>query len=211
MGIGSQRKRQVILGSLGALALVLAAGCSSSEPEPTPTPTVEPTPTETGNSTVVFDEMIQQELADVGCYQGEIDGVMGPGTDAAIVSFQTAEGIEEDGELGPQTDDALKSAVDEGRTVCGGSASPSPTSSEAPCTATAIQAALPSGEKVTSFVCADGGDERWAAGDDSNKEFDAVFILKAEGGSWTQIDRDEVCGTASAGVPAKILEYCDVS
>ena len=45
---------------------------------------------------------IQQELADVGCYPGAVDGVIGAKTDAAILEFQTAAGLTADGELNPR-------------------------------------------------------------------------------------------------------------
>lgn len=208
---GTKRTNRVITASLGVLVLGFAASCSSGDPTPTATLTEAPSPSESTISTVVFDKSIQQKLADVGCYTGSIDGIMGPGTDAAIVEFQKAKGLETDGELGPETDEALATAADAGEIVCGGSASPTSTPTKAPCTATAIQAALPPGDKVTSFVCAEGGVERWAAGDDANKEFDAVFIMKDNGGKWETVPRDEICGTASAGIPESILKYCDVS
>ena len=70
-------------------------------------------------ATIRFDTAIQEELVAVGCHPGAADGVIGPQTDAAILAFQQADGIEADGELGPETESALKKAVAEGRTVCG--------------------------------------------------------------------------------------------
>jgi hypothetical protein len=52
---------------------------------------------------------LQQQLAAAGLSPGEIDGVFGPHTQAAVVSFQLQQGLVPDGEVGPQTLAALKS------------------------------------------------------------------------------------------------------
>lgn len=206
---------RVIAPALGVLALISLASCSSDDKksDDTTTTTTEAaavTSTTTGGesaATIAFDKDIQQELKDVGCYTGADDGIIGPETDAAIVAFQTAEGLEVDGEFGPETETALTKAVDEGKTVCDGSVTTTTTAGttttaanggEAPCTATAIAAAL-DGEAIASYVCADG----YAAGSVSGTE--AKFILQSEGGKWVEMTSDP-CGSASAGLPPVILE-----
>ena len=50
---------------------------------------------------------IQQALQTAGFDPGPLDGQFGPRTKAAVVSFQTAQGLAADGEVGPQTAAAL--------------------------------------------------------------------------------------------------------
>lgn len=209
---------------LGALLLVVAAGCSDDSDDSSDDTTTttaadsgggdESTTTAAGGGeseeTKRFDESIQQELKDVGCYSGEIDGILGPESDAAIVSFQRDYGIEADGELGPETETALKDAVAAGETVCGASGGSTTTHSEstttttggggggAPCTATAISAALSSGSEISSYVCSGG----YAAGTLSSGD---KFIVQDDGSSWAAM-ADDPCGGASAGLPPIILE-----
>jgi len=53
----------------------------------------------------------QQRLADLGYYQGAVDGEPGPRTTAAVIDFQLAHGLREDGRLGPKTRAALREAL----------------------------------------------------------------------------------------------------
>ena len=200
--------------ALALSALVLgAAACSSSDSEAdatTTTTTITTTTAASGESaaTVRFDKTIQQELADVGCDPGEIDGTFGPETDAAIVRLQTAAGLPADGQFGPKTAAALTKAVDAGDAVCTTSASTTTTSKTttttaggaAPCTATAIVDGLGGdpATTVTSYVCAGG----YAAGTVGGTD---KFILKDVDGGWNPMDQDP-CGSASAGLPPIILE-----
>ena len=52
---------------------------------------------------------VQQRLANLGFYTGELDGELGPGTAAAITAFQAEHQMEPTGEI----DDALKSKLEE--------------------------------------------------------------------------------------------------
>ncbi len=172
---------------------------------------------------MALDKQIQTDLNAVGCHAGAVDGILGPETDQSIVRFQEADGLEVNGEAGPATILALKAAVKEGRTVCTTTASPSasssasasptmsPTSTTAACTATALSAALPSGSQLQSFVCVNVSAERWAAGQYMSGPAVENFFAKAEGTTWKSISKDEVCGTASAGLPQKILDYCGLT
>jgi peptidoglycan hydrolase-like protein with peptidoglycan-binding domain len=57
----------------------------------------------TGNSTLA---QVQQDLAQQGYYKGAVDGVMGPETQAAISSYQQANGLAVTGTV---DDDVMKS------------------------------------------------------------------------------------------------------
>ena len=221
-------KRLAVGTAAATLALAGLAGCSSSS-DPAPTQTAAPTASPSlspsasaseGESTVAFDKQIQEELNAVGCHSGAVDGIMGPETDAALVRFQEAEGLEVDGELGPETEAALKKAVSEGKQACttptacptaSPTTTPSPTSTTAPCTGQAISAALKSGEQLQSFICVNVAAERWAAGQAMNGPAVENFFLKAEGSQWVRVPNDEVCGGASAGLPPKLLDYCGLT
>jgi Putative peptidoglycan binding domain len=207
----------VVLG-IGGLA-ACSSGDSSSPATSAAESAMSPSASSGGTITVAVDKLIQEELIKVGCHPGPADGIMGPQTDAAVVRFQEASGLTVDGELGPDTDAALKADVAEGKTVCSSSASPTttatptptPTSDKAACTAAAIQASLKSGEKLLSYLCADVAAERWAAGQQSAGPDVANFFMKATGGTWELVPNDEVCGTASAGLPQEILDYCSLT
>lgn len=200
---------------LGALALA-ACGNDSKSADTTTTTSSSTTTTEATTTTAPdqqqtarFDKAIQSELAAVGCYKGNIDGILGPQSDAAILAFQRASGLVPDGELGPNTEKALSAAASARTTVCQAAASTTTTTkpattttfapNDAPCTAAAILGGLPAeGEKVTSFVCAG----QYAAGSLDNG---SKFILKAQGGKWYALSTDP-CGGASAGLPPVILQ-----
>jgi peptidoglycan hydrolase-like protein with peptidoglycan-binding domain len=63
-------------------------------------------------------EVWQEDLAIVGCYGGGIDGQLGPKTEAAVRSYQTAKGLTVDGVLGAETEAALAEDAAAGNTVC---------------------------------------------------------------------------------------------
>jgi peptidoglycan hydrolase-like protein with peptidoglycan-binding domain len=54
---------------------------------------------------------VQQELKDLGYYSGNVDGINGTATKAAIVAFQKDHGLTQDGVVGSQTLDKLESIV----------------------------------------------------------------------------------------------------
>ena len=53
---------------------------------------------------------LQRKLATAGHYTGEVDGIFGYGTEAAVLAFQRAAGLEPDGYAGPITLEALQAA-----------------------------------------------------------------------------------------------------
>lgn len=202
------RFRTIAAVLLAATATIGLAACGDDDSDSTTTSSTSTTASDSADAaaTARFDKEIQQELSDVGCYKGEIDGILGAASDAAILEFQKAAGLTADGELGPQTEDALKKAVDEGETICTGTTTTTAAttttgggSGTAPCTATAIAKGLPDeGETITNYVCSDG----YAAGSVSGN---AKFLLVDDNGTWVAPSTDP-CGSASAGIPPIILE-----
>ncbi len=56
-------------------------------------------------------KLLQRALASLGFSAGKPDGVYGPGTEAAVKSFQASNGLTQDGIVGPQTVAALQKAL----------------------------------------------------------------------------------------------------
>lgn len=206
------------------LALLALAGCSSSgsgnvTPEPTPTETATSAPSPTATA-AVFNQKVQSELAQVGCYHGNVDGRLGPESVAALKAFQQGVGLPVDGEFGPNTAAALIAAVAEGRQVCTATASPTtsptatPTASPvvASCTGTSIQSALGGGTTVLQYNCATVSGDQWAAGQfqPAGDAPETFFLQAMPGSTWTRVDVGDVCGAASAGLPNKILRWCSI-
>lgn len=86
----------------------------------------------------------------------------------------------------------------------------SPSTEGAPCTEEALQAALPAGSTIVSFECASVTDQQWAGGKATAPGGEVVWFAKADAPSttWEAVEPDEICGTASAGLPPKILALC---
>jgi hypothetical protein len=203
------RPRAWLAVALVAVAALGLAACGDDDDSSSTTSEKETTTTTSAAenaATIRFDKMIQQELADVGCHPGAVDGILGPKTDEAIRAFQAAAGLEVDGELGPETESALKKAVEAGEKVCAEGTTTTTIATttttaggQAPCTAAALAGGLPAeGETIASYVCADG----YAAGSLSDG---TRFILQSENGKWYALPSDP-CGAASAGLPPVILE-----
>ncbi len=56
---------------------------------------------------------VQTALILLAIDAGEVDGVDGPRTRAAVTQFQESAGLDADGILGPKTREALKNALDQ--------------------------------------------------------------------------------------------------
>lgn len=56
---------------------------------------------------------LQQRLADLGYYSGEISGVFDYPTEAAVMQFQRDNGLSTDGVVGPSTEDTLRRPAEE--------------------------------------------------------------------------------------------------
>lgn len=65
---------------------------------------------------------LQQRLKDIGYYSGSVDGDFGAGTQAAVVAFQTANGLTPDGVAGKATLNLLYSGTGTGGSSSGASA-----------------------------------------------------------------------------------------
>lgn len=217
MGNGGRMPRRFAGVALLAVAVLMLGACGSDKKEETGTTGTTAQQGAGGTTTTTaasaesakFNDEIQQWLIDVGCYKGKVDGIVGPETDAAIVAFQKAEGLTPDGQVGTKTEAALKKAASEKKTVCGAAGTTTTTSGTttttaagvAPCTATAIQAVLPSGNQVENYVCSGGyaGVEALSAGATNR------FILQDQSGTWKNLNQ-EPCGGASAGISPQVLE-----
>ena len=81
----------------------------------------------------------------------------------------------------------------------------SPTSGSL-CSEEAIMAAIPEGSEMVKYNCANVAGTEWAAVE--VQPGPTVFFLQANGDTWDVSTSDEVCGTASAGLPPELLDYC---
>lgn len=77
-----------------------------AKPAATAVPTHTPAPTQDTTSIAA----VQQRLADLGYYDGTVDGISGSGTKKAITLFQSQHGLTADGIYGPATAGVLFSA-----------------------------------------------------------------------------------------------------
>lgn len=91
-------------------------------------------------------------------------------------------------------------------TTSSASASQTATNAGLVCNDTTILAALPSGAKMVSFHCANVSGDMWAAA--KVNPGGTVYFLRVKDNKWTVIQADEICGTASAGLPPSLLAYC---
>ena len=228
----SSRTRLSILGTcLLAVAAVTLGGCSKdSTTEDTTTTASTTTTVDTAVSTtvdaaaaaaakeerVLVNKEVQAQLVVVGCYKGKDDGVIGKQTDEAIILFQTASGLTVDGELGPKTDAALTAAANSKKVVCTATTvttkAPSTTvpRNNPPCTAAAISGAI-APNTVNGYICGNN----FAAGSQSNGDFDSAFLLAAgddNSGQWVVIPTDATT-CANKDIPAAVLAEspCKVS
>jgi peptidoglycan hydrolase-like protein with peptidoglycan-binding domain len=105
----------LLAGALLAVTVV-ASGCSSSSHSSSTSSSVSSTTN--AAAATASNKALQQGLADVGCYSGPIDGIVGPSTVAAIKNFQKAVGLSSDGVYGAKTQQHLQAAERNGSKVC---------------------------------------------------------------------------------------------
>ena len=60
---------------------------------------------------------------------------------------------------------------------------------------------------MVRFDCETVAGTQWAAAE--VEPGPTVFFLQEQNGKWDVSTSDEICGTASAGLPPKLLAYCD--
>ena len=106
----SHTARFMLIGML-ILALFAAAVTSSYAEEEEANPETEETApvynTLSNGSKGDEVKLLQQRLAELGYYSGEIDGDFGQGTRSAVLSFQRRNGLGQDGIAGPKTQAVL--------------------------------------------------------------------------------------------------------
>lgn len=81
----------------------------------------------------------------------------------------------------------------------------------ATCDKGSLQTVVPQGANINVFKCGSTGDGQIAAvqyGPGVNVVFAKTTGV---GGQWQIIDKNEICGTASAGLPASVLAFCNKS
>jgi Putative peptidoglycan binding domain len=111
-------------GGGGGSPVVATTTPVNTQPVTEPTTTTTPTPTTPAlkvtvpaggnlsagdNGTEV--ENLQKALAQLGLYDGKVDGDFGTGTQDAVVAFQNAHNLTPDGIVGQQTADAINQAL----------------------------------------------------------------------------------------------------
>lgn len=116
------------------------------------------------------------------------------------------------GSSGDTTDDATATPTVEPTEATSPTESPteSPTSTATTsslCSESAILGALPESAEMVSYTCADVSGTEWAAA--KVNPGPTVFFLQASGDTWDVSTSDEICGTASAGLPSELLDYCE--
>lgn len=85
----------------------------------------------------------------------------------------------------------------------------SPTSTQgagAQCTLASIKTVIPKDVKIVKFQCNRYDDTNWAVV--SSLPGPEVYFLRDEDNKWNAMKASDVCGAASAGLPAEILNYC---
>jgi hypothetical protein len=211
--------------AFGIAAILVAVGCGGDDSgSSSDSTTTTSTPTSTTSADTAAIETLQQELDTLGCGAGNVDGILGPETEAAIKHFQTAAGLTVDGIVGTQTRAALAAAASSGTPHCEDTPPPSSSAtttttggSGPPCEAdlinAAVAASLESGtvvEQTGEFECS--GDfavvEPSVSGAGGSGGATITVLLKWSGTAWQAVDRATYC--ASGQVPSNISTLaCD--
>lgn len=223
------RKFALLGATLIAGATMAACSSNSSTTTTTTSPTTTTGATNTGiKLTTATIKTMQGALATVGCYTGPVDGLFGPGTSAALRSFQTASGITADAVYGSVSAAKLTSSAASGTKVCVVT-TPTTTTTAAgtaapPCTQAALQAALPSGATIVTTPARGAGQPNYlcsgnyafavvntgpaSGAGDNLTGYDYAQLFAAQNSAWAVVDR----GTYCSMVPKEIYDAgCTVS
>jgi peptidoglycan hydrolase-like protein with peptidoglycan-binding domain len=123
--------------------------------------------------------ILQTDLVKVGCYSGQVDGVNGPLTIAAVKAFQAASGISVDGVYGNQTKTKLIAAVNTGKKVCVASTTTT-TAASSVTTTTASASGVPTAAltAITAYETAHGpGAGTWEITSTQGSSVDPSYVL----------------------------------
>lgn len=179
--VGHHRTRSVRSWLVVAAAVVvpaaLVAGCSSSSTSPATTTST--TSTAKAPMTTAAIRVLQTELVKVGCYSGQVDGVNGPLTIAAVKAFQRASGVSVDGVYGNQTRSRLIAAVNAGQKVCVASTTTT-TAASSVTTTTASTSGVPTAAltAITAYETAHGpGPGAWEITSTQRSSVDPTYVL----------------------------------
>ena len=208
-----RRRRAALLLAALPIAAVALAGCSSSgssdassSPSPTPTSSTSASCSPDALLAAVPSgaEMLHYDCAEVGGQEWAALEV-NPGN---TVFFLEWNGTAWDAMTSDDVCGTASAGVPEELLSYCQTPTPTPTTtqSSSDCTSQALLAALPSGSTMLKYNCADAGGEVWAAA--KVNPGNTVFFLKWKGGEWDAMTADSICGTASAGLPQELLDYC---
>ena len=97
---GEQFNAAVVALEMSWLRLVWDSGCLTEDQQQ-----------EAAEAVSTYVTTLQQALADLGYYEGEVDGVYGPETVAAVEALQEANGLPQTGTLDKATEEALRAEL----------------------------------------------------------------------------------------------------
>ncbi len=188
---------------IGVALIVTACGSSSATTTVTVTTNASGGTSTSGGAaspamTAAAITRLQAGLKSTGCYSGHVDGVSGPATVEALREFQSKTGITADGLVGPNTTAKLLAAVSSGTKVCATPAPAPALSTSAPCTGTALTAALGtnSGKTIHHYACAGGYAYAFVstpAGPNGQGGFAYTQLFATKNGAWVVADRATQC------------------
>lgn len=78
----------------------------------------------------------------------------------------------------------------------------------ATCDKTSLQSVVPNGASINKFNCGKTGGGQIAAVEYSPGTNVIFAKTTGVGGNWEIVNKNTICGTASAGLPAEVLNYC---
>ncbi|MGV1036005.1 MAG: hypothetical protein ACOYD0_03120 [Candidatus Nanopelagicales bacterium] len=211
------RKSALLVSGVGIAALTVAACSSSSDTTPSQSPT--PTSATATTSPVTAECTTDSILAALpeGSTIVKYNCANVAGTQWAAVKVNPGPTVfflqEKNSTWDVSTSDEVCGTASAGLpetllNYCSNNTSPTATVSPAgaTCTSGSLLAALPSGAKMVKYNCANVAGTQWAAV--KVNPGNTVFFLQKKGSKWNAQEAGSVCGTASAGLPQVLLDYC---